>query len=160
MKLGIKLPLVFGTILLVISVSISVTSISISSSILGQTLLDAMEVETDANADIISERMGRQLDVLFEIANSNTIRSMNWELVQPSLLPDIPRINSLEMGMEVIVESKNLEKATAEITSGMNEMASGADQINTAVNHVNEISRQNSDVIKNLAKEVSRFKVA
>ena len=159
MKLGIKLPLVFGTILLVISVSISVTSISISSSILGQTLLDAMEAETDANADIISERMGRQLDVLFEIANSNTIRSMNWELVQPSLLPDIPRINSLEMGMEVIVESKNLEKATAEFTSGMNEMASGADHINTAVNHINEISRQNSDVIKNLAKEVSRFKV-
>jgi methyl-accepting chemotaxis protein len=36
--------------------------------------------------------------------------------------------------------SQNLEKATQEITGGMNEMASGADQVNVAVNRVNEIS--------------------
>jgi methyl-accepting chemotaxis protein len=60
---------------------------------------------------------------------------------------------------EVILESENLEKATHEITSGMNEMASGTEQINSAVNHVNEISDKNRGAISVLIKEVSRFKV-
>jgi len=41
----------------------------------------------------------------------------------------------------------------------MNEMASGADQINVAVNHVNEISARNREGIDVLAKEVEKFKV-
>jgi methyl-accepting chemotaxis protein len=60
---------------------------------------------------------------------------------------------------EVIQESKNLEKVTQEITGGMNEMAAGADQINIAVNRVNEISGKNRDGISSLLREVSRFKV-
>ena len=60
---------------------------------------------------------------------------------------------------EVIHESENLEKATAEITSGMNEMASGAEQINVAVNQVNEISLKNNNGINILINEVSRFKI-
>jgi methyl-accepting chemotaxis protein len=42
----------------------------------------------------------------------------------------------------------------------MSEMASGAEQINIAVNRVNEISGLNRDGIKALINEVSRFKVA
>jgi methyl-accepting chemotaxis protein len=60
----------------------------------------------------------------------------------------------------VIKESQNLEKVTQEITSGMNEMASGADQINVAVHQVNEISIRNRQGIEGLMREVSRFKVA
>jgi len=65
----------------------------------------------------------------------------------------------LEGAKEVIQESVNLEKATQEITGGMKEMASGANQINTAVNHVNEISGKNRQGIDSLIREVSRFKV-
>jgi methyl-accepting chemotaxis protein len=65
----------------------------------------------------------------------------------------------LEGSKEVIQEGKNLELATQEITNGMNEMAAGADQINVAVNRVNEISGQNKDNINVLVQEVSRFKV-
>jgi methyl-accepting chemotaxis protein len=65
----------------------------------------------------------------------------------------------LEGSTEVIKESKNLEKVTQEITGGMNEMAAGADQINIAVNRVNEISEKNKQSIDSLVKEVSRFKV-
>jgi len=61
---------------------------------------------------------------------------------------------------EVMNESRNLEKVTQEITSGMNEMACGADQVNIAVNQVNEISLKNRESIKTLMREVSRFKVA
>jgi len=56
-------------------------------------------------------------------------------------------------------ESRNLERVTQEITGGMNEMANGADQMNIAVHHVNEISGKNSEAINALLKEVSRFKV-
>ena len=68
-------------------------------------------------------------------------------------------IEMLEGSREVIQESKNLEKATNEITGGMNEMSAGADQINTAVNRVNDLSGKNRENIDNLIKEVSRFKV-
>jgi methyl-accepting chemotaxis protein len=65
----------------------------------------------------------------------------------------------LEGSKEVIEESRNLEKITQEISGGMNEMAAGADQINIAVNQVNEISRKNKETIELLIEEVSRFKV-
>jgi methyl-accepting chemotaxis protein len=64
-----------------------------------------------------------------------------------------------EGSKEVITEGKNLEMATQEITNGMNEMATGADQINVAVTRVNEISGQNKENINVLVREVSRFKV-
>jgi len=64
-----------------------------------------------------------------------------------------------EGAQEVIHESENLEKATAEITAGINEMAAGADHINSAVNHVNEISGRNREAIAVVIREVSRFKV-
>jgi methyl-accepting chemotaxis protein len=65
----------------------------------------------------------------------------------------------LEGSTEVIHESRNLEIATQEISGGMNEMAAGADQINVAVNQVNEISGKNKENIDLLIREVSRFKV-
>jgi methyl-accepting chemotaxis protein len=65
----------------------------------------------------------------------------------------------LEGSKEVIEESHNLEKVTQEIAGGMNEMAAGADQINIAVNQVNEISRKNKETIEKLIEEVSHFKV-
>ena len=65
----------------------------------------------------------------------------------------------LEGAKEVIQESTSLEKTTQEITSGMNEMASGASQMNASVNHINEISGKNREDIAILMKEVSRFKV-
>jgi methyl-accepting chemotaxis protein len=41
----------------------------------------------------------------------------------------------------------------------MNEMASGAEQINVAVNRVNEITEKNRENIDLLMQEVSKFKV-
>jgi hypothetical protein len=68
-------------------------------------------------------------------------------------------LEMLEGSKEVMHESLNLEKITQEITGGMNEMASGADQMNTAVHHVSEISDKNRNAIETLLKKVSRFKV-
>jgi methyl-accepting chemotaxis protein len=65
----------------------------------------------------------------------------------------------LEGSKEVINEGVNLEKVTLEITGGMNEMAMGADQINAAVNSVNDLSSKNRENIDLLVHEVSKFKV-
>jgi methyl-accepting chemotaxis protein len=62
-------------------------------------------------------------------------------------------------GREVISGSATLEKITQEITAGMTEMASGADQINSAVVRVNEISGENRRTIGSLGEEVSKFTV-
>ncbi len=65
----------------------------------------------------------------------------------------------LEGSKEVMNESRNLERVTQEITGGMNEMASGADQVNVAVHNVNDISTKNRQSIDALIHEVSRFKI-
>ncbi|MDR1302098.1 MAG: methyl-accepting chemotaxis protein [Treponema sp.] len=60
---------------------------------------------------------------------------------------------------EVIKESQNLASVTHEIHEGMTEMAVGADNVNVAVNKINELSVQNKDSIMVLVQEVSKFKV-
>ncbi len=60
---------------------------------------------------------------------------------------------------EILDESSNLELAAGEISAGMNEMANNAEQINSAVNHVNEISDANKENIAALFDKVSKFKV-
>ncbi|MDR2485497.1 MAG: methyl-accepting chemotaxis protein [Treponema sp.] len=65
----------------------------------------------------------------------------------------------LEGSKEVIQESSNLSMISGEILGGMSEMAIGAEQINAAINKVNEISIQNKEYIESLVREVSKFKV-
>ena len=69
---------------------------------------------------------------------------------------------SADMAMEskgVITQSGSLKQITNEVAGGMDEMANGADQINTAVNEVNEISIKNKDNIGALMEEIGKFKV-
>ena len=65
----------------------------------------------------------------------------------------------LEESRQVITEGKNLEAAAQEIANRMQEIAAGAEQIDTAVNRVNSISADNKENITILVNEVSRFKV-
>jgi methyl-accepting chemotaxis protein len=59
----------------------------------------------------------------------------------------------------VIDESRKLENITAEINTGMDEMAVGTREINTAVQNVNQISVENRENIEALIGEVLKFKV-
>jgi len=68
-------------------------------------------------------------------------------------------IEMFEGSKEVIQESKNLEKATQEITSSINEMVVGAEQVNLAVNTVNDLSGRTRENISALTRAVSKFKV-
>jgi methyl-accepting chemotaxis protein len=62
-------------------------------------------------------------------------------------------------GKDVLSGTNNVEKITSEITSGMSEMTKGAEQINSAVLRVNEISRENKRNIETLSGAVSKFRV-
>ncbi|MDR0568494.1 MAG: methyl-accepting chemotaxis protein [Spirochaetaceae bacterium] len=59
----------------------------------------------------------------------------------------------------ILEESKSLEAITQQITSGMHEMAGGAEEINTAVSRVSSITDENKQHIDMLVSEVSKFKV-
>jgi len=61
---------------------------------------------------------------------------------------------------EAALENKYLKLVNEEISAGINEMADGAEQINTAVNKANEISEKNKKNIALLVQGVSMFKVA
>ena len=65
----------------------------------------------------------------------------------------------LKGGEGVAAEMRKLDDLTRIITDSMNEMASGAVQINNAVQEVSEITQRNKGAIENLAQEVSKFKV-
>ena len=65
----------------------------------------------------------------------------------------------LKGGEGVAAEMQKLDSLTRIITDSMNEMASGAVQINNAVQEVSEITQRNKRSIENLAQEVSKFKV-
>ena len=65
----------------------------------------------------------------------------------------------LKGGESVAGEMRKLDDLTRIITDSMNEMASGAVQINNAVQEVNEITQKNKRSIESLASEVGKFKV-
>ncbi|MDR2397735.1 MAG: methyl-accepting chemotaxis protein [Spirochaetaceae bacterium] len=60
---------------------------------------------------------------------------------------------------DILTESKNLENITTEIDQGMQGMASGAEEINFAVQRVNDLSGENKRHIDVLVNEISKFKV-
>ena len=65
----------------------------------------------------------------------------------------------LKGGEGVAEEMKKLDSLTRIITDSMNEMASGAVQINNTVQEVREITEKNKQSIASLAQEVGKFKV-
>lgn len=65
----------------------------------------------------------------------------------------------LKGGEGVAAEMQKLDGRTRIITDNMNRMASGAAQINNAVQVVRDITQKNKQSIDNLAAEVGKFKV-
>jgi methyl-accepting chemotaxis protein len=106
-------------------------------------------------------------------AQEASIRTAMEEQGQGSkqILDAIARLNELtrnvkegsaemmEGGGQIINESRNLEQVTQEITGKMNDMTAEAEQIDAAVDRVNQISSQNKEYIGTLALAVSKFKV-
>jgi methyl-accepting chemotaxis protein len=75
---------------------------------------------------------------------------------------DLVKSGSADMAREsgeVLKQRGELERISGEVAMGMHETAKGAEQINTAVSQVSEISEENKRNIDTLSREVSTFKV-
>ncbi|MDR1900721.1 MAG: methyl-accepting chemotaxis protein [Treponema sp.] len=83
-------------------------------------------------------------------------------MLQLKDITDVVTYESLEMtgkSTEVIRASGKLEQITGEITTDMNEIAAGAQQLNNAVIRIHEISSENKNNIDTLNAELSKFRV-
>ena len=60
---------------------------------------------------------------------------------------------------DAVTKSSHLKQISSEVSGGMDEMALGAEQINLAVNNVNDISIKNKDNISLLKRDIAKFKV-
>ncbi|MHC6202528.1 methyl-accepting chemotaxis protein [Breznakiellaceae bacterium SP9] len=108
----------------------------------------------------VSEQEGQIRSAMEEQGQgSRQILESIGQLNEVTLMVKNGSAEMLEGSRQVITEGKNLEMATAEISGSMNEMAAGADQINVAVNEVNNLSGRNKENIDILVREVSRFKI-
>ncbi|MCL2592000.1 MAG: methyl-accepting chemotaxis protein [Defluviitaleaceae bacterium] len=100
MKLSVKLPLIFGIIVFITSISIGLSTYLISSRTLEASILAGITAENEANAEVLSTKIDMHLYILMENANRTQLRTMNWEIVQPYLTSVVlPRVGSLDIGL-------------------------------------------------------------
>ena len=64
----------------------------------------------------------------------------------------------IEGGAQIEREMQELAEITRKTTDRINEIASGAVQINSAIQDIRVISQESKKSIENLAAEVSKFK--
>ena len=111
-------------------------------------------------AEQVKEMSARLTEAMREQENGSkevltAIKSINTVTVEVQAGSE----EMLKGGEGVAKEMQKLDGLTRVITDSMNEMASGAMQINNAVQEVSEITQKNKGAIENLAEEVSKFKV-
>ena len=111
-------------------------------------------------AEQVKEMSARLTEAMREQENGSkevltAIKSINTVTVEVQAGSE----EMLKGGEGVAKEMQKLDGLTRVITDSMNEMASGAVQINNAVQEVSEITQRNKRSIENLAEEVSKFKV-
>ena len=133
------------------------------------------EIETLSDSSKIVEEKFNTIFTLAEqvknMSNRLTETMREQEHGSREILTAIKNINMVTLEVQagsaemlkgsegVAEEMRKLDNLTRVITDSMNEMASGAVQINNAVQEVNSITQQNKRSIENLAAEVGKFKV-
>ncbi|MDR2965405.1 MAG: hypothetical protein LBU88_06485, partial [Treponema sp.] len=99
MKLSRRLPILIGSIVLftcaaiIIAVQIAVTNKMEASA------FRELSAEARINSDLISTKIYSDLIQLREIANEESMRTMDWDTVRENLIPDIKRINAGDLAL-------------------------------------------------------------
>ena len=118
MKLSIRLPVIIGTIVLVTSASISFVALQISSARLKSSTLAAISAQNEGSTELLSATLNGQLDVLWEIANRERIRTMDWEQIRLMLRPDVSRIGAIEIVNGALKEIKGAVHLVTDMSMG------------------------------------------
>ncbi|MEL3911716.1 methyl-accepting chemotaxis protein [Treponema pedis] len=111
-------------------------------------------------AESVKEMSNRIMEAMHEQSNGSkevlsAIRNINEVTIEVKAGSE----EMLKGGEGVAEEMNKLDGLTRTITDSMNEMASGAIQINNAVQEVNDITQKNKMSIESLVREVNKFKV-
>jgi hypothetical protein len=85
MKLRVRVPLLIGVVVLVTSASLGLLALQASTKSLTQSIMTTLEAENRANAKLMSTLLNMELDILYEIANRPSTRTLNWEIVKTGL---------------------------------------------------------------------------
>ena len=113
------------------------------------TLAEQVKGMSDRLTEAMREQENGSKEVLIAIKSINTVTT---EVQAGSE-------EMLKGGEGVAEEMRKLDNLTRVITESMNEMASGAVQINNAVQEVNDITQKKKRSIEALSAEVGKFKV-
>jgi methyl-accepting chemotaxis protein len=100
MKLSIRVPLLIVAVVLVTSAAIIISVNMLVTGNMEESVINGMVSNSRVNAELLELRLDSLLNQLWEIANRARTRTMNWEgVVRANFLPDIDRIDSLDIGL-------------------------------------------------------------
>jgi methyl-accepting chemotaxis protein len=99
MKLNIRVPLLIGLVVLTTAASIIIAVDRIVPARLHGASMAQLSYKAAVNAEYINSRLETQLLQFREFANKESIRTLDWDNIKPSLVSEIARINSLEIGL-------------------------------------------------------------
>jgi len=99
MKLSVKIPLLLGIVIFVITAAMLVVVELKVRSTIEKSALESLVGETKANADFLKSKIDLHTEILAEVATRIRVRSMDWSVVQPALKADVARLGALDMAM-------------------------------------------------------------
>ena len=99
MKLTYRIPLFVGGLALIVSLGGGLASIVLSSRVISGMGKDSLHSQAQTGARMIREELVSQLAILQEVANRETVRTMDWPAQQQSLEPDVDRLGYLDFGI-------------------------------------------------------------
>ena len=99
MKLSVRIPLIIGAIVLVTIASIIFTVQVIVTREMETATYNQLASNAEANAALLQTKLDAMLGQLWEIAYRIRTRSMDWSIVRPSLMNDVERLDTLDIGL-------------------------------------------------------------
>ena len=99
MKLGVKIPLLFGVVVFATSACLGGIALWLSTQTLTESVINSLESDNKANAKLMNTLLNGELSILYEIANRPRIRTLDWEIVSTDLLPEVSRIKAQQMAL-------------------------------------------------------------
>jgi len=99
LKLSVKIPLLLGIVVFVITAAMLVVVELKVRDTIEQSALESLVGETEANAAFLKSKIDLHAEILAEVATRIRVRTMDWSIVQPALKADVIRLGALDIAM-------------------------------------------------------------
>lgn len=98
-NLSKRIGAIVGALVLVVSLSIGLIAITYSSNSLVKSQEENIKILSDEGAKRVQTILEMRMQVLYQLGNSDTMRTMNWESQKNSLTNEIERLGYLDMAV-------------------------------------------------------------